>query len=53
MYELSTRRCAILTREVHWIGTTVSNFPTFDDLNHLEPFLLDFEEIVPTQKIFL
>ena len=53
MYEVSTRRCARLTREVHWIGTTVSNLPTFYGLNHLETFLLEFEEIVPIQQTFL
>jgi hypothetical protein len=50
MYELSTRRCAKLTREVRWIDTTVSKLPTFDGLNHLEEFFLDFEEIVQTQQ---
>jgi hypothetical protein len=53
MYEVSTRRCARLTREVPWIDTTVSNLPTFDGLNHLEAFLLNFEEIVPTQQRLL
>ena len=53
MYELSTRRCARLTREVRWINTTVSNLPTFDGLNPLESFLVDFEESVPKQQIFL
>jgi hypothetical protein len=51
MYEVSTRRCARLTKEVRWIDTIVSNFPTFDGLNNLEAFLLDFEEILPTQQI--
>jgi hypothetical protein len=49
MYEVSTRRCARLTREVHWIDTTVSNLPTFDGLNPLENFLSEFETSVPTQ----
>jgi hypothetical protein len=53
MYEVSTRRCARLTREVHWIGTTVSNLPTFDGMNPLETFLLDFEESVPIQHRLL
>ena len=53
MYEVSTRRCARLTREVHWISTIVSNLPTFDGLNSLEAFLSDFEASVPTQKILL
>jgi hypothetical protein len=53
MYEVSTRRCARLTREVRWIGTTVSNLPTFDGLNHLEAFLMEFEEIVPIQQRLL
>jgi hypothetical protein len=42
-----------LTREVHWIDTTVSNLPTFDGLNHLEAFLMEFEEIVPIQQRLL
>jgi hypothetical protein len=53
MYEFSARRCARLTREVHWIGTEVSNLPTFDGLNHLETFLVEFEEIVPVQQRLL
>ena len=50
MYEVSTRICARLTREVRWIDTIVSNLPSFDGLNPLETFLLDFEESVPMQK---
>ena len=53
MYEVSTRRCSSLTREVRWIDTTISNLTTFDGLNHLEALLLDFEEIVTTQQILL
>jgi hypothetical protein len=53
MYEVSTRRCARLTIEVHWIDTTVSNLPTFDGLDPLEASLLDFEASVPTQKRLL
>jgi hypothetical protein len=53
MYEVSTRRCASLTKEVHWIGTEVINLPTFDGLNNLETFLLEFEGIVPIQQRFL
>jgi hypothetical protein len=53
MYEVSTRRCARLSREVHWIDTTISNLPTFDGLNPLETFLSDFEESVPMQQILL
>jgi hypothetical protein len=43
MYEFFMWRCARLTREVRWIGTEVSNFPTFDGLNYLETFLLEIE----------
>jgi hypothetical protein len=53
MYEVSTRRCARLTIEVHWIDTTISNLPTFDGLNPLETFLSDFEESVPMQQRLL
>jgi hypothetical protein len=50
MYEVSTRQCVRLTKSVHWIGTKISNIPTFDGLNHLETFLVEFEKIVPVQQ---
>ena len=53
MYEVYTRRCTRLTREVHWIDTTMSNLPTFDGLNPLEALLSDFEANVPTQQRLL
>jgi hypothetical protein len=53
MYEVSMQRCARLTKEVRWIGTKVSNTPTFDGLNNSETFLLEFEGIVPIQKRLL
>jgi hypothetical protein len=53
MYEVSTRRCAQLTREAHWIGTKISNLPTFDGMNPLESFLSYFETSVPAQKMLL
>jgi len=53
MYEFFVRPCARLTREFHWIDTTVSNFPTFESLNHLEKFLPNFEEIVRVQQRLL
>jgi hypothetical protein len=40
MYEVSTRRCSILTREVRWIGTTVSKLPTVGHYN----CLIDFKQ---------
>jgi hypothetical protein len=42
-----------LTKEFRWIGTEVSNLPSFDGLNHLETFLLEFEEVVLVQKRLL
>jgi hypothetical protein len=53
MYNFFAWRCAILTKEVHWIDTMVSKLPTFDGLNHLENFLLEFEEVVPVQHRLL
>jgi hypothetical protein len=49
MYEVSMRRCARLTKEVRWIGKEVSHIHTFDGLNHLDTFLVEFERIVPVQ----
>jgi hypothetical protein len=53
MYEVSTWRCARLTKAVRWIGTKVSNLPTFDGLNNLEAFLVQFDRIVPIQEMML
>ena len=53
MYEVSTWRCARLNKEVCWIGIEVSNLPTFDGLNHLEKFLVEFEKTVPVQQRLL
>jgi hypothetical protein len=53
MYEVSARQCARLTNEVCWIGTTVSNLPMFNGLNHLETFLLEFEETLLVQQRLL
>jgi hypothetical protein len=53
MYEVSTQRCAILTKEIHWIGTEVSNIPIFHGLNNLETFLFEFEGIVLVQQRLL
>jgi hypothetical protein len=53
MYDVTTIRCARLTKEVRWIDTTVSDLTTFDGLNPLEAFLLDFEASVPTQQRLL
>jgi hypothetical protein len=53
MYEVSTWRCAILTKAFRWIGIKVSNLPTFDGLNNLETFLFEFEGNVPLQQRLL
>ena len=53
MYEVSTRICARLTREIRWIDRRVSKFPTFDGMNPLETFLSNFEESVPMQQRLL
>jgi hypothetical protein len=53
MYEVSTQRCARITKAVHWISTEVRNLPTFDGLNHIDTFLSEFEKIVPIQQKML
>jgi hypothetical protein len=42
-----------LTQEVCWIGTKVSNLPTFNGINNLKTLLLEFEEIVLVQQSLL
>ena len=51
MYEFSMWRCARLTREVRWIGTEVSNFPTFDGLNYLETSYWKLNKLYQYNKV--
>jgi hypothetical protein len=43
LHEVSTRRCARITRVVRWVGTEVRQFPTFTEEDNLENFLTEFE----------
>jgi hypothetical protein len=51
MYEVYTRICVRLTREVRWIGTIVSNLPIFDGLNPFENFLSEFDKCTNTIEV--
>jgi len=46
MHEVSTRRCAYITKSLCWIGTEVINVPSFDATNDLNNFLCDYQVIV-------
>jgi hypothetical protein len=43
LHELSTRRCARMTRALRWVGIKVREPPTFYGLNDLEEFFMKYE----------
>ena len=47
MHEISGRQCAHLTKSLRWIGTEVSEVPTFDGLFDIHKFLQYYEVQIP------
>lgn len=48
MHEVSTRRCAHITKSLRWIGAEVCSIPSFDGSNNLEKFISIYQ--VTTQE---
>ena len=46
MHEVSTRRCAYMTKSLRWIGSEVCNVPNFDGTNDLEEFIHAYQVVV-------
>jgi len=54
LHEVSTRRCARVTRKIRWVGTEVRQFPTFTEEENLEKFLTEFElEVLDCQQLLV
>jgi hypothetical protein len=47
MYEVSTRRCARITKAVHWIGFELCDALCFDGTGLVETFLVQMESTIP------
>ena len=47
LHEVSTRRCARITKSVHCMTFEVCNLPSYDGLGDVNTFLDDYEEQVP------
>ena len=47
-HELSGRHCAHLTKSLHWIGSEVSQIPTFSGFSQVKEFLTKYELQVPS-----
>lgn len=43
LYEVSTRKCTLITKHVHWIGPKVWEPPRFDGLGEVEELIEEFE----------
>jgi hypothetical protein len=53
MHEVSTRRCAHMTRSLHRIGTELCDPPRYDGLTDISLFVKTVELQVPKQQRFL
>lgn len=49
MHEVSTIRCAYITKSLRWIGTEVCNVLSFDASNDLEEFMFAYQVTVQDQ----
>ena len=46
LLEVSSRRCARITKTLHWIGTKLCELPMFDGEGSVETFFMKYEEMV-------
>lgn len=52
LHEVSTRRCARITKALCWIGMEIYELPMFDEEGNVETFIMKYEEIVvETQRL--
>jgi len=47
MHEVSTRRCAYVTKSLRWISFEVCDVPNFDGTNDLEEFIRAYQVVIP------
>ena len=50
LHEVSTRRCAFMTKSLRWIGAENGYIPTFDGLTDVNDFLQQFEQEIPQEQ---
>ena len=50
MHEISGRRCAHLTKSLHWIETEVGQVLVFDGLSNIKDFLKEYEAQIPSSQ---
>jgi hypothetical protein len=53
LHEVSTRKCAQITRALRCIGAKVVKPPRYNGLKPIEPFINEFEMQSPDQQILL
>lgn len=53
LHEISTRRCARITKSLHWIGTKICELPHFDGLTNVTTFFMEFETVIVEQHRLL
>ena len=49
LYEVSSRRCAFMTKSLRWIGAEIKDTPSFDVLEDVKDFLKQFEWEIPQE----
>jgi hypothetical protein len=53
LHEVSTRKCARITRALRWIGTEIVEPPRYIGLTPIEYFINEFEMQIPDQQRLL
>jgi hypothetical protein len=53
LHEVSTRKCARITRALRWIGTKIVEPPRYTGLTPIEYFINEFEMYIPYQQRLL
>ena len=47
LYEVSMRRCAFMSKSLRWIGTYITEIPSYQGLTDIQEFLEQFEQQIP------
>jgi len=51
MHEVSTRRCAYMTKSLRWIGSEVCNVSSFDGTNNLEELICAYQVTIQDKDL--
>ena len=50
LYEVSARRCAFMSKSLRWIGTEITEIPSYHGLTDIQDLLTQFEQQIPYEQ---